>query len=408
MLRNPKGRATRPSELTGISYTNGGTNLGNLTYSYDLAGRRTNLGGSYAQTGLPQAVSTTVYNANNQLTQWGTATPTYDYNGNMLSDGTNSLVWNARNLLSSMNSGLVSFQYDPYGRRSGKTVAGITTSYVYDGANIAQEISGGSPIANLLSGGVDEVFTRTDSSGTANFLTDALGSTLALTNSSGSALAQYAYEPFGNTTVTSGSSTNPYQYTGRENDGTGLYFNRGRYYNPTLQRFVSEDPIGLAGGNNLYAYVGNDPADFVDRLGLDKQDPLQRNSANPPYPAPNGPGGKPAPPPIDPPTGKDGKPIDWIAVPGSGPWGGVRWVPDAPVPSPDGRGGQPNVVWDPYDAWWTHNDGGGGKQHVDPQGNPISSVPLPSADSLQTATKVGVIGTIIYIGVRILIVAAAF
>lgn len=226
------------------------------------------MGGSYAQTGLPQAVSTTAYNANNQLTQWGTATPTYDNNGNMLSDGTNSFVWNARNQLSSVNSSLVSFQYDPYGRRSGKTVAGITTNYLYDGVNVAQEISGGSPIANLLSGGVDEVFTRTDSSGTANFLTDALGNTLALTNGSGTTLASYAYDPFGNTTVTSGSSTNSYEYTGRENDGTGLYFYRARYYSPVLQRFASEDPIGFKGGDiNLYSYVGNSAPNGVDPDG---------------------------------------------------------------------------------------------------------------------------------------------
>jgi RHS repeat-associated protein len=172
-----------------------------------------------------------------------------------------------------MNSSAVSFQYDPYGRRAGKTVAGVTTNYLYDGANIAQEISGGSPIANLLSGGIDEVFTRTDSSGTANFLTDALGSTINLTNSSGGSLAQYAYEPFGNTTVTSGSSTNSYEYTGRENDGTGLFYNRNRYYSPVLGRFINQDPLGFLGsGPNLYAYVGDDPIDFSDPFGLERGD----------------------------------------------------------------------------------------------------------------------------------------
>jgi RHS repeat-associated protein len=114
----------------------------------------------------------------------------------------------------------------------------------------------------------DEIFTRTDSSGTANFLTDALGSTLALTSSSGSTLAQYAYEPFGNTFVTSGSSANSYEYTGRENDGTGLNFNRARYYSAALQRFISEDPVRLAGGINGYAYVDDDPLDSTDPSGL--------------------------------------------------------------------------------------------------------------------------------------------
>ena len=59
------------SELAGITYQLGGSTLGNLTYSYDLAGRRSGLGGSYARTGLPLPVSSAVYNANNQLTQRG-------------------------------------------------------------------------------------------------------------------------------------------------------------------------------------------------------------------------------------------------------------------------------------------------------------------------------------------------
>jgi RHS repeat-associated protein len=170
-----------------------------------------------------------------------------------------------------MNSDFISFQYDPFGRRTGKTVAGITTNYLYDGVNVAQEISGGSPIANLLSGRINQAFTRTDSNGTANLLTDALGSTLALTDSSGNSLAQYAYEPFGNTSLTSGSSTNEFEYTGRENDGTGLYYNRARFYNPSLQRFISEDPLGLSAGPNFYAYAGNNPITRIDPFGLDWQ-----------------------------------------------------------------------------------------------------------------------------------------
>jgi RHS repeat-associated protein len=101
------------------------------------------------------------------------------------------------------------------------------------------------------------------------FLTDVLGSTIGLVDSTGALNTSYTYEPFGNTTV-SGSSANPYQFTGRENDGTGLQFNRSRYYSPSLQRFISQDPIGFAGGDpNLYAYVSNDPANLVDPLGLD-------------------------------------------------------------------------------------------------------------------------------------------
>jgi RHS repeat-associated protein len=71
--------------------------------------------------------------------------------------------------------------------------------------------------------------------------------------------------------VTSGASTNSVQYTGRENDGTGLHYYRARYYHPRLQRFISEDPIGFGGGEwNLYVYVGNNPIRFNDPAGTDK------------------------------------------------------------------------------------------------------------------------------------------
>ena len=270
------------SELTGMNYSLGQNPLGNLSYAYDLAGRRVAMGGTLANTGLPQPISTTAYNVANQVTQWGTATPTYDANGNTLSDGTNSYTWNARNQLVSMNAGAMTFQYDPFGRRVAKTNLTSTTNYLYDGLNPVQELSGTTPTANLLTGGLDQYFQRTDSSGTATFLTDALGSTLALTDGSGNTLAQYAYEPFGNTTIT-GSSTNPYQYTGRENDATGVYFYRGRYYNPLFQRFAAEDPTGAVGGINLYGYVNDAPINNVDPLGLSARgaDPSgQKNEAD--------------------------------------------------------------------------------------------------------------------------------
>ncbi len=58
----------------------------------------------------------------------------------------------------------------------------------------------------------------------------------------------------------------------RENDGTGLYYFRARYYSSTLSRFISEDPIGLRGGMNTYAYVRNNPLRWTDPLGLSPGD----------------------------------------------------------------------------------------------------------------------------------------
>ncbi len=258
-------------DLTSIIYKKDATVLGDLTYEYDSVGKRTRMGGSFARTGLPQTLTSTTYAAANRLTQRAGASLTYDENGNLTSDGTNTYNWNARNQLVAMSGpGLTaSFQYDASGKRINKTINGASTSYLYNGANIAQELSGTTPTANLLNGGLDKVFTRTDSGGTRTPLTDGLGSTLGLADDAGTFQTQYTYDPFGNTTGTGTTSTNSSKYTGREEDGTGLYYYRARYYSPSLQRFISEDPAGFNGGDlNLYAYVGNDPVNFVDPSGL--------------------------------------------------------------------------------------------------------------------------------------------
>lgn len=79
----------------------------------------------------------------------------------------------------------------------------------------------------------------------------------------------YAYSAYGETAVLGPDGGNSLQYTGRENDGTGQQFNRGRYYDPVLKRWLNEDPIGIAGGLNLYAYAANNPTSFRDPFGLD-------------------------------------------------------------------------------------------------------------------------------------------
>jgi RHS repeat-associated protein len=91
---------------------------------------------------------------------------------------------------------------------------------------------------------------------------------IALTDQSGTIVTQYSYEPYGNTTASGVTSLNPFQYTGRENDQTGLYYYRNRYYSPVTGRFIAEDPIGIGGGINTYAYVGANPISFVDPRGL--------------------------------------------------------------------------------------------------------------------------------------------
>ena len=250
------------SHLTGLTYQAGTNVLGNLSYTYDAMGRRTQVSGSFANTGLPQPIGSATYDAANELTNWNGTNLSYDANGNMLSDGVNAFSWNARNQLATVNN--VSLQYDAFGRRT-QNAAG--TSFLYDGANIVQELSGTTATANELNGGTDEVFTRTDSIGSFTSLKDALGSAIALVDSNGNLQTSYTYDPFGNTTTTGPTSANVFQYTGRENEGNGLYYYRARYYSPQLQRFISQDPIGLRGGINLYAYAGNNPTTLRDPSG---------------------------------------------------------------------------------------------------------------------------------------------
>ncbi|MGH8397449.1 MAG: RHS repeat-associated core domain-containing protein [Gammaproteobacteria bacterium] len=257
------------NELTGLTYKLGATTVGSLTYGYDNDGRIVSRGGTLDSTNLPAALASASYDANNRLTQWGTKTLTYDTDGNLTTDGTNAYTWNTRNQLTGITGGsTASFVYDALGRRESKTIGGTATNFLYDGLNLEQELNGTTPTVNYLTGAnIDEMFSRTDSTGTESYLTDNLGSTLALTSSSGAIQTSYTYEPYGNTTATGTSSTNSLQYTGRENDGTGLYYYRARYYSPGYGRFITEDPLGLAAGQNLYAYAGNNPINWVDPTG---------------------------------------------------------------------------------------------------------------------------------------------
>jgi RHS repeat-associated protein len=185
---------------------------------------------------------------------------------------TTTYTWNARNQLTGISrTGLTaSFTYDSFGRRTGRTVNGVVTNYVYDGLNPVQEKNGATVTANLLTGlGIDEFFTRTDGAGVRALLLDVLGSTVALGDGTGVLLTQYTYEPYGFTTQTGSASTSSYKYTGREDDGSGLFYYRARYYHPRLQRFATEDPLGFRGGDvNFYGYAQGDPISLVDPLGL--------------------------------------------------------------------------------------------------------------------------------------------
>jgi RHS repeat-associated protein len=148
-------------------------------------------------------------------------------------------------------------------------VSGSTRALLYDEVNLVQELSGGTPSINYLTGAnIDETFTATTGAGSQNYMTDIVGSTVALASSAGAIQTGYSYDAYGNVTSTGSTSSNKLQYTGRDNDGTGLYYYRARYYSPQWGRFISGDPIGLGGGINEYAYVRGNAISRRDPLGL--------------------------------------------------------------------------------------------------------------------------------------------
>ena len=267
------------SRLTGMFYSKGVTTFESISYAYDAAGNRmAAVRGSNPAAILPGTMQATYDMANEQITLNNALfTLTYDANGNLITrtdlTGTTTYSWDARNRLVTMNGpGLTaSFLYDCLNRRISKTVNGSTTQYLYDRNDIVQELSNGAGVARYLRGlHPDEAFVRIGST-TEFFHSDALRTTLLLTDAAGNISTTYTYTPFGETSVGGTLSANPFQLTGRENDRTGLYFLRMRYYSPGLHRFLQEDPIQFGGGDiNLYAYVGNNPVRFADPFGLEK------------------------------------------------------------------------------------------------------------------------------------------
>jgi RHS repeat-associated protein len=98
---------------------------------------------------------------------------------------------------------------------------------------------------------------------------DGLGSTVAITDSSAQIVNAYAYSPYGLVGAQE-TISNPFTYVGHFGvmaEGNGLYYMRARYYDPEVGRFINKDPIGYAGGMNLYGYVENNPVNWIDPSG---------------------------------------------------------------------------------------------------------------------------------------------
>jgi RHS repeat-associated protein len=266
-------------QLTNINYAVGGNSLANFHYGYsnDLnIETMVEASGTYSygydpksqlmsvsHDGLP-AESFTYDGIGNHVNQDGTVpspggvTYRYDVNGDLKSriDPT-----------SAPSMPTVTYKYDALGRRVARIKGSEWTRYTYDGEDVVlDENSDGSLVYYGNGPGIDnKLWYQQGSSNPVFFLTDHLGSTRALVSSTGSIIGTMDYDSFGKPL---GQIATRYQYAGREWDpDTELYYYRARWYDPQARRFISEDPIGLDGGINLYAYVFNNPIQYTDPSG---------------------------------------------------------------------------------------------------------------------------------------------
>jgi RHS repeat-associated protein len=236
------------------------TSYGNsFVWGYDDAGNRT------SQT--KNGVTTTLgYNSANRLTSDNGVVVAYDAHGNLTSwNSTYFYNWNARGeLVSSTGPGRNdAFEYDYLGRRVKQTISGVVTYFLHDGADVVSEYSGGQYVHTLHSPEIDQPISRNG----RWFFPDHRGSTSGLTDAAGTLVQAYLYSPFEKQFTLNGEA-NPFQFTGREQDASGLMHYRNRYYIPAWGRFLSEDPLGLEGGTNPYAYAENNPQSLRDPFGL--------------------------------------------------------------------------------------------------------------------------------------------
>ena len=227
---------------------------------------------AYAWTGYGSGTTAGVPNGLNQLTSIGGTATSHDALGNLTLDPMTgkSFTYDSQSQLTAVSGG-VTLIHDPLGRMVEYDTT-VSTRLVYDGPGIAAEVSnpGGAIVHRYVRGdGLDEVLVDYAGSGTTarSWLhADERGSIVALSDDSGAMTSLNRYDEYGKP---QSGNAGRFQYTGQAwLPEVGLYDYKARVYSPTLGRFLQTDPIGPAGGINLYAYVGNDPVNGTDPLGL--------------------------------------------------------------------------------------------------------------------------------------------
>jgi RHS repeat-associated protein len=244
--------------------------LSNEVYGYDRVGNRED----------PANASLFTYDGNNRITAGTGLTYGFDTDGSLQtrSDGA-AFTHDPNNRLVQYSQGttVAAYKYDSNGRRVSKIVNGSSAWFLWDGINLLAEYDAtGNRTRRYARLGSDHAATQVrDASGTYYVHTDRLGSPRMMTNSGAQVVWRSRYEAFGKAIVNEDADGNgsavalhvrfPGQYFDAE---TGLHYNYFRDYDPLIGRYVQGDPIGLSGGINLYGYVGGNPINAIDLVGL--------------------------------------------------------------------------------------------------------------------------------------------
>jgi RHS repeat-associated protein len=253
----------------------GWTTDSSRSYSYDLAGNRTSQGGTYG--------------AANRITAANGCTYTTDFDGNVTgrtscspSSNNASFTWSAEGQLKTVvaQGKTWTINYDAAGRMvRWLDGAAVNAYFLWDGANLLAELgpTGTTKVAEFsYYPGLDRLHAHIRQDSLFFAQTDGVGNVIALTDAAQTVRRTWIYNDWGLNTggVDNGNFGGDarVQWKGTLRvgllGGGGLYYMRNRWYEPRSGRFLSEDPIGLAGGLNKYRYVGNDPVNGADPTGL--------------------------------------------------------------------------------------------------------------------------------------------
>jgi RHS repeat-associated protein len=191
--------------------------------------------------------------------------------------------WNSSGHLAEVvrpDGGVVRFQYDALGRRVSKSYKGRVTRWVWDGNKPLHEWSeleigadkqaASEVLTWLFEDGSFAPLAKLQGREQQSILADHLGTPVQMHDRQGQQVWTTELDSYGRVRRQEGETLScPFRYQGQYQDiETGLYYNRFRYYDPKAGQYISQDPIGLVGGNpSMYGYV-KDPNTWLDPLGL--------------------------------------------------------------------------------------------------------------------------------------------